>query len=483
MFMIALPNGLQKIFLAGAGLALPVAAHCQLTMTILHSFSGGLDGQQPYAGLVQAADGSLYGTTDYGGTNNAGVVFKVNPDGSGNSPVFDFGRNSIDPGGAANPSGLMAGADGGFYGTTGNGGSSGVGTVFRINADGTGFADLHDFTQDSGGAYDPFAGLTESPDGYLYGTMMYGGVSQLGCAFKVSTNGTGFVTLHQFGGTDGSSPESPLILGQDGALYGTTSSGGASAQGGASGLGTVFKLSTDGTTETVLHSFMGSGGDGQYPMTAGLVQGSDGTLYGVTQQGGSTANGPNTGLGTIFKLNPDGSGFTILHNFSGRPDDGNYPNATLVLGSDGFLYGTTEFGGSNNVGVVFQIGADGSGYRVLYHFGSSPNDGQYPATTFVQARDGGLFGMTKFGGADNFGTIFRLAPSAPVISGLRQLPDKSIQLSVTAASNFVFRIEATSDHANWTTLTNVFNPTGTVQFTDASAAGAPMRFYRAAWVP
>jgi len=481
--MCALDAGIRKLLLIIPCLGLPAAAHCQLTMTILHSFAGGLDGQQPYAGLVQAADGSLYGTTDYGGTNNAGIVFKVNPDGSRNAPVFDFGRNSIDPGGAANPSGLMEGADSGFYGTTGFGGTAGLGTVFRVNADGSGFADLHDFSHDSGGPYEPVAGLVEGPDGFLYGTTQGGGVSQLGCAFKVSTNGTGFAVLHQFAGTDGSNPESPLILGQDGALYGTTDTGGASAVGGVSGMGTIFRLSTDGATQTVLHSFMGMGGDGQYPLTAGLVQGSDGMLYGVTQQGGSTANGPNSGLGTVFKLNPDGSRFAVLHNFAGPPADGDYPNATLVLGSDGFLYGTTEFGGSSNSGVVFQIGTDGSGYRVLYHFGSSPNDGKYPATTFVQARDGGLFGMTKFGGADNFGTVFRLAPSAPVISGLAALPDKSIRLSVTAASNFVFRIEATSDHVHWTTLTNVMNTTGTVQFTDTTATGAPMKFYRAAWVP
>lgn len=481
--MFALDPGFRKFLLINLCLCLPAAAYCQLTMTILHSFTGGLDGQQPYAGLVQAADGSLYGTTDYGGTNGAGVVFRVNPDGSGNSPVFDFGRNSIDPGGAANPSGLMEGTDGGFYGTTGFGGSAGLGTVFRVSADGSGFADLHDFSRDSGGPYEPVAGLVESSDGFLYGTTQGGGVSQLGCAFKVSTNGTGFVLLHQFGGTDGSNPESPLILGQDGALYGTTDTGGASAVGGVSGMGTIFKISTDGTTQTVLHSFVGTNGDGQYPLTAGVVQGSDGTLYGVTQQGGSTADGPNSGLGTVFKLNPDGSGFAVLHNFSGPPTDGDYPSATLVLGSDGFLYGTTEFGGFSNSGVVFQIATDGGGYRVLYHFGSGTNDGEYPATSFVQARDGGLFGMTKFGGANNFGTVFRLAPSPPVISGLVPLPDKSIQLSVTAASNFVFRIEATSDHAHWTTLTNVMNTTGTVRFTDASAAGAPMRFYRAAWVP
>lgn len=465
------------------GLLLTTPAQAQLSLRVLHSFSGGADGRQPYAGLVQGLDGALVGTTYQGGTHDVGVVFKVNPDGSGNTPVFSFQGSPLNPGGLVNPSGLLRGADGALYGTTGVG-SGGYGNVFKINADGSGYVMLHAFDPSFGGPSSPVAGLLEANDGFLYGTTQTGGVAGRGALFKISTNGGDFAMLHPFGiGNDGQGPQSPLIQGADGALYGTTTLGGASAQGGASGLGTVFKIQTDGSGETVLHSFMPAGGDGQLPYTAGLVQGKDGTLYGTTQQGGATANGANSGFGTVFKLNPDGAGYAILHDFGTAPEDGRYPNSTLTLGTDGVLYGITEFGGRNNVGVVFRLNPDGSGYEVLYHFGSHAGDGQYPGAPLVQANDGGLFGTTKFGGDNNLGTVFRLAPAPPVITSLTPLPDKTVRLTVSGAPNYTFRIEGSSDHSHWTTLTNILNANGALQFVDYGASNAPNRFYRAAWVP
>src|SRR6266850_6732 len=307
-------------------LCLIVAAICpaplcwsQLTERVLHSFSGGSDGQEAYAGLVQGADGALYGTTFQGGTNNAGLIFKANPDGSGNAPIWSFERNSINPGGIANPSGLIQGRDGGFYGTEGFGGTNSEGSVFRVNPNGTRFEVLHSFSHYFSGPYEPTAALVQGTDGMLYGTTQYGGSGGVGSVFKVNTNGTGYATLHNFGSipNDGNQPQSPVIQGLDGALYGATTLGGASAIGGASGFGTVYRLTTNGTDHTILHNFMPSGGDGQLPYTAGLVQAKDGVLYGTTQQGGNAANGGSSGQGTIFKLNPDGTGFTIIHNFTG----------------------------------------------------------------------------------------------------------------------------------------------------------------------
>ena len=459
------------------GLALALPAYGQLNLQVLHSFSGGPGGQQPYAGFVQGPNGMLLGTTYQGGTNNAGVVFRVNLDGSSTTPVFSFQGSNLNPGGLANPSGLVLGADGALYGVTGAG-SAGYGDVFRINDDGTGYTVLYTFGPSFGGPYSPSAGLVQGTDGSLFGTTQFGGLAGKGAIFKVSTNGTGFTTLHAFGvGADGQSPQAPLLIGIDGALYGTT------AGGGTGGLGTIFKLAADGSAETVLHSFAAEAADGQSPYTAGLVQGSDGTLYGTTQQGGITANGTNSGFGTVFSLKPDGTGYRIIHNFAGTSEDGQYPNSSLLLGSDGVLYGVTEYGGSNNAGVVFRLNIDGSGYQILYQFGSSPADGRYPAASLFQTRDGGLFGTTKFGGANNFGTIFRLAPAPPVISSLVPLPDKTVRLTVHAAANYTFRIDTSSDHKHWTTLTNLLNANGAIQFVDYAASNAPSRFYRAAWVP
>lgn len=446
-------------------------------MRVLHSFTGN-DGQQPYAGLVQATDSSLYGTTFQGGVNNAGVAFKVSADGSGNSPLFSFPTNNIDPGGIANPSGLIQGADGALYGTLGFGGISNVGAVFKINLDGSGYTILHSFNSSFSGPYEPTAALVQGADGYLYGTTQGGGVPGGGAVFKVNANGSSYTTLHEFGwGTDGRSPQSPLIQGLDGNLYATTTLGGTTAQGGTSGVGTIYRIDTNGGNEAILHNFGTQTNDGQYPYTAGLVQAKDGLLYGITQSGG------NAGFGTVFKIAPDGSAYGILYHFAGGPADGCYPNSALVLGIDGMLYGVTEQGGSNNFGVVFRLSTDGSSYQVLYHFGATQTDGRYPDAPLIQASDGGLFGTTEAGGDQNLGTIFRLAPAAPRISRLALLSDKTVRLTVNAAPNFVFRVDATSDHVHWVTLTNIMNGSGSVQFVDSAASNFPSRFYRAAWVP
>lgn len=480
----AMQLSMFRVFTVCAGFFFALGASAQLELRVLHSFAGGNDGQQPYAGLVQATDGVLYGTTYLGGSNNVGIVFKVNPDGSGNTPIYNFAANNVNPFGLAYPSGLIQGSDGALYGTSGFGGTSADGSVFRINTDGSGFTVLHSFSHVGGGAYEPTAALVQGSDGTLFGTTEGGGSAGGGTVFKLKTNGTGFVQLHAFGTTPGDAqgPKAPLIQGADGALYGTTYMGGASAVGGASGYGTVYRIYSDGTGEAVLHSFMPSGGDGQRPI-GGLAQGNDGTLYGTTQEGGTFSDGGSTGYGTVFKLKPDGTGYSIIHSFDPEAGEGKYPNSGLVIGVDGDLYGTTEFGGSNNVGVVFKLKPDGSECTVLYTFGSHTNDGAYPKAPLVRASDGGLFGTAQFGGAKNFGTIFRLGPAPAIMSSVVRLPDNSIQVTLSAAPHFEYRIEASTDHVHWTVLTNIYNATGVMQFIDPDAATIPNRFYRAAWVP
>src|SRR5262249_2836765 len=155
-----------------------------------------------------------------------------------------------------------------------------------------------------------------------------------------------------------------------------------------------------------------------------------GALYGTTQEGGAEADGGSSGSGTVFKLNPDGTGYAILHGFNSAGGDGKYPNSALVLGNDGALYGTTEYGGSNNLGTVFRLNRDGSQYVLLYSFGSSPGDGSYPKAPLVRAASGGLFGTAQFGGSTNYGTIFRLNPARSVMSLVTARPQGSYQLGL-----------------------------------------------------
>jgi len=173
----------------------------------------------------------------------------------------------------------------------------------------------------------------------------------------------------------------------------------------------------------------------------------------------------------------------VLRSFTGTDGDGKYPSSALVQGTDGALYGTTEWGGSQNLGAVFKLNTDGTAYTVLYSFGTTPSDGSYPHAPLVRASDGGLFGTTQFGGDNNFGTIFRIGPAPAMLSAVKQKPDKTIQISLNSAPHFAYRIEGSSDHLHWATLTNTFNATGTIQFTDTEAPNLSKRFYRAVWVP
>src|SRR6266853_1119053 len=320
------------------------------TLTTLHSFTilsnnTNCDGAGPNAVLV-FSDNILYGTANFGGSSGNGAVFRLNTDGTGFKNLHSFTTNS-DP--------LYKNSDGALpyagvtlsgkilYGTAEAGGSSGNGTVFAVNTDGTGFTNLHSFAGASDGA-NPYAGLVLS-NNTLYGTAFAGGTSGYGTVFAVKIDGTGFTNLHNFAYEEGTGPVGGLIL-LGNTLYGTTYNGGSPSAG------TVFGVNTDGTGFTNLHIFTGDGGSNPY---AGLIL-SGGTLCGTARFGSSSAPG------MVFTLNTDGTGFTNLHNFTGS--DGAYPYAGLVL-SDNTLYGTAWRGGSSDAGTVFGVNTDGTGFTNL----------------------------------------------------------------------------------------------------------------------
>jgi uncharacterized repeat protein (TIGR03803 family) len=298
----------------------------------------------------------------------------------------------------ANPeAGLVQGSDGYFYGTTSGGGAytnqygQGYGTVFKITPDGA-LTSLYSFSGGDDGAY-PGSALVQASDGYFYGTADNGGINDNGTVFKISANGA-LTSLHLFtGGNDGGAPEAGLVQGSDGNLYGTTSFGGNTHLNYSSGDGTVFKISTNGAL-TSLHRFT-AGNDGATPV-AGLVQGSDGYFYGTTRNGS-----------TVFKISTNGA-LTTLHSFTGG-NDGVYPSG-LVQGSDGNMYGTTESYGAENMGpgTVFKISTNGA-LTTLHSF-TGGTDGAYPAAGLVQGSDGYFYGTTGYGGTNRFyGTVFKIS--------------------------------------------------------------------------
>jgi uncharacterized repeat protein (TIGR03803 family) len=293
----------------------------------------GTNGAGPRAGLVQAMDGSFYGTTYNGGSNNAGTIFQLATNGTLTTLVtFAFGDST----GAYPISGLIQGRDGNFYGTTAFGGTNGgYGTIFKLTTNGT-LTSLYSFTGTNDGA-SPYAGLLQANDGGLYGTTYQGGTNGgYGTIFKLATNGT-FTPLYSFTGTnDGANPYAALVQGLDGNFYGTTFSGGANSYG------TVFEFATNGMLTTLV-SF--GNANGAHPQ-AGLVQDSDGNFYGTTFSGGTN------GYGTLFELGTNGS-LTTLVSFAGT--NGASPEAGLIQGADGNFYGTTAHGGTNGFGTVFRL--------------------------------------------------------------------------------------------------------------------------------
>ncbi len=300
-------------------------------LTPLYSFTYGVDGANPTAGLALGTNGSFYGTTFLGGTNfSEGDIFEISTNGA-LTPLYSF-TGGLD---GANPrAGLLQGTDGNFYGTTHEGGS-GYGGVFVMSAGGA-LTPLYSFTNgDDGGS--PYAGLAQAADGNFYGTASSGGTNGHGAVFRITPAGT-LTPLYSFtGGSDGAEPTARLLWASDGNLYGTTFSG------GAQGAGVVFRMTTNGAL-TALYSFT-NGVDGAFPFAA-LIQGADGSLYGTTEAGGS-------GYGVVFKISTGGA-LLPLYSFTNGVD-GASPSAALVQGVDHYLYGTTQDGGAKGDGVVFKI--------------------------------------------------------------------------------------------------------------------------------
>ncbi len=408
-------GGRSVAWLLGAFLALGARSAAAQSYAVLHDFSGPPDGAAPYAALTLASDGFFYGTTQYGGASDMGTVFRT--DSLGNlSILYEFGAVVDD---ASRPAGaLLEASDGRFYGTAYEGGDNALGAIFVLDVSGPpSVAVLHSFGAAPGDAHTPNSTLVEDPGAALtfYGTTFAGGASDLGTVFRFSLP-AGVPTLdvlHGFDETDGSNPWAGLVLASDGNYYGTTATGGDFASAG-----TAFRLSFPGGIPTVtsIHSF-DVGTDGARPH-AGLVE-KDGLLYGTTVQGGAND------LGAIYSMTFAGA-TTLLHSFSGIDaggdlDDGDNPEAALIVGVDGDFYGTTEFGGDLDLGTIFRMHLEGGGgatVSILHSFDGT--QGATPYAALVQGADEALYGGAFRGTADDLGVVFRFfdcVPPTAVASG------------------------------------------------------------------
>jgi uncharacterized repeat protein (TIGR03803 family) len=453
--------------------AVATAARTVASETVVYSFCSEFDGERgicldgdfPFAGLIEGSDGNLFGTTLSSGANSeGGTVFEMTP--SGALVTLHSFCSQIDPanyrycldGAGPKFAGLIQASDGNFYGTTSGyapfyfGGANGQGTVFKLTPSGT-LTTLYAFCNQTGtdsfGATScldgatPEAGLIQGEDGNFYGTTTSGGANGAGTVFKI-TPSAALTTLYSFcnqegtnsffGGLvclDGGKPLAALIQGSDGNLYGTTAGGGTNDEG------TVFKITPSGTL-TTLYSFCSQIGtdssgdilcpDGALP-NAGLIKASDGNFYGTTSDDRISFVTRLNSAGTVFKITPAGE-LTTLYSFCSVTDvdgqcvDGEYPQAGLIQASDGNFYGTTTGGGASDVlgedtaGTVFQITPAGT-LTTLYSFCSvqyPPGDGycldgNEPEGGLIQASDGNFYGTTWFGSVNGYGSVFKLSVS------------------------------------------------------------------------
>jgi uncharacterized repeat protein (TIGR03803 family) len=386
-----------RVLLCGASALLFASFACGQTVRELFSFSNANSSAGPATvTLVQGRDGGLYGTT-YGDGRTVttdGAVFKVSTAGGKFTALHAFA--SAD---GTNPQGgLTLGADGNYYGTTIIGGTSGAGTLFKVTPTGA-FTALHQFASGSDGG-SPFAPPIEAADGSLYGVTFEGNsdTNTNGNVFQYNPSSGLFTIILSLSqdGSQGLAVWAPLLEASDGTLYGTAS------QGGANGCGTIFNLTTSGTVLNVYSFTCGAGGS--FPASA-LIQAVDGNFYGTTAEGGAfTKNGDCVfGCGTIFKLS--GGVISTLYAFSGDPTDGASAIAGLVEGTDGELYGSTHWGGRDNVGTLYRISTSGQ-YQLLYSF--VQRFGQYADGTLAQDTSGVFYGTTVKGGAYGEGSLYSL---------------------------------------------------------------------------
>ena len=347
------------------------------TVTTIANFSG----FTPSSPVAQGTNGNFYGETSPVGIGT-GDAYEVTPGGA----LTNFGSLNSPFGG------LVLASNGLLYGTDQTGGTGGTGSVFKMTSTGT-ITTIHSFCLGTcADGADPSTALIQV-GGVLYGTTT-------GTIYKITFGGT-LTTLHNFCNPNcnqfGPPYPSELVAGSDGNFYGTT-------EGGNVNLGTVFKMTPSGKV-TTLHTF--SGTDGSSP-SGSLVQGPDGAFYGMTVTGGNNNNSCSFGsCGTVFKITTAGT-LTTLHKFDAT--DGGNPAGSLVLGTDGNSYGTTEQNGSNGAGTLFQITAGGA-LTTLYDFCSQAGclDGANPGAALMQATNGMFYGTTRNGGNQGNGVVYSLS--------------------------------------------------------------------------
>ena len=410
-----------------------------------------------YGNLILGRDGNFYGTSYSGGSNGSGALFKITP--AGAFTLLHSFKSGVTTDGYNPYSGVIQASDGNLYGMAYNGGAnSSGGILYGISPTGTNYTLVHSFnTFTSDGKY-PIGGLVQGSDGLLYGTTTQGG-ALYGVVFSSNLAGTTFTILHNFGtGSDGKVPYGSLVQGTDGNFYGVTNAGGSSSGG------VVFSINSSGSTYNLLHTFTGTATDGKSPQD-GLIQGSDGYFYGATQQGGPNPCSSLT-CGVVYKIGASGGNtFSLFHSFT--LTDGQFPEGTLLLGSDGNYYGTTKLGGANSVGTIFNITPSGT-FNLVHTATTSTGDGNTLYNGLVQGSDGNFYIDSNAGGTSNAGAVLKVAPT-PTFAAPVTL---TVPATVTHGTTFTLRYAVSNAYSTTLQTCTAFNSGPQADWTGAKT-GAP----------
>ncbi len=417
---------------------------------------------QSYGALEPAPGGTLYGTTFAGGGYGAGTTFSFDPTSGSVNALGSFSGAE-----GANPQiGLTRASDGKFYGTAPVGlrGGATFGAVYRFDPAGkTPLVALYAFNGSDG--WSPIGRLIQAADGLLYGTTYRGGTTDQGTIFRVDPATGTFTPLFSFSGANGRNPQAGLIQASDGFFYGTTYFGGSSDQG------TVYRFDSASGTVTPLVQFTGA--NGRQPFIGGLMQASDGNLYGTTLYGGTNDNG------TIFRVALPAGALTTIHSFNDT--DGREPHAALIQAADGLLYGAAEIGTPTGGGAIFRIHPVSLTYQVLYQFAGL--EGKFPRGALIWSADGSLYGTTSYGGTNNCGSVYQLVPpplpvvATATVSGGGTIcagGSATIQAALTGAAPFsvTWSDDVTQSGVMTSTVTRTVSPVATTAYTVTSMSDA-----------
>ena len=453
-------DGARLFVICGAVFLFSLASASAQDYEVIASQFGPLDhrGMHPNAGLIFASDGNYYGTTSLGGEFGSGTVFTMTSDGS-TTILHSF--NNVD---GANPRApVVEGLDGALYGTTSVGGSGGVGTVFTLNKDGSGFLVLHSLAaQNSTGCFPEGAGinapLVQGING-LYGVIAGGGCSPNINAAFFRIDPTGTDRFHIIGFVPDTGADSGLVRAADGYFYGTTE---------GQSFGKIYRIGEDGVA-TVLYTLTREDGFGHD--LSEMIQGSDGKLYGTASTGGASDCGLES-CGTVFQFDPVTVTYHVMHSFGLNDPVGRYPAAGLVEGTDGRLYGTTTVttpSGADCCGTIFSIDPSTDQITLLHSFNGTGEAS--PRGRLIEPFPGQFVGTTYWGGLSGDGAAFRLRVGNITTTSLAALPTASVfgqqvtlTASVTASGNPTGNVEFIDGNASLGTAsvsggTAIFNTT------------------------